>query len=220
MAGAERSLSGAVIAVIGASGGLGREIRRLLDDRRAIVIGVGRSGGDVTADLRDPTAADAIVEYARSHHGRLDGVINAAGIVAFGDLADTDDIVIEELFLTNVIGPMWMMRRVVPVLAETNGFVVNISAVVAETPMPGMAAYSASKAALAAAAPALRREVRRQGVTIIDVRPPHTETGLAERPLAGTAPRLATGLEPARVAERIISAIERGETDVASTAFD
>ena len=219
MTGTTRSLAGSVIAVIGASGGLGREICQRLEARRAIVVRVGRHEGDVIADLRDPAAAEAVIEFARSVHGRLDGVINAAGIVAFGDLVDTDDVVVEELFLTNVLGPLWMMRRVIPVLAETSGFIVNISAVVAEAPMPRLVAYSASKAALAAAATALAREVRRQGVTIIDVRPPHTETGLAERPLAGTAPRLPTGLEPGAVAERIVLAVEAGETDVASTAF-
>jgi NAD(P)-dependent dehydrogenase (short-subunit alcohol dehydrogenase family) len=63
-------------------------------------------------------------------------------------LTDTDDVVLEELFLTNVLGPLWLIKRVVPALAMTRGFFVNISAVVAETPMPGMVAYPASKAAL------------------------------------------------------------------------
>ena len=56
-------------------------------------------------------------------------------------------------------------------------------------------------------------------VTVIDVRPPPTETGLADRPLAGTAPRLPRGLEPAAVARRIVQAIEDGESDVGSAAF-
>jgi cyclic-di-GMP-binding biofilm dispersal mediator protein len=54
---------------------------------------------------------------------------------------------------------------------------------------------------------------------VIDVRPPHTETGLAGRPLHGTAPRLPEGLDPAAVARRIVEAIEAAEREVPSAAF-
>lgn len=54
---------------------------------------------------------------------------------------------------------------------------------------------------------------------MIDVRPPHTETGLADRAIAGTAPRLPTGLDPDAVAARIVQAIVDGETDLPSEAF-
>jgi short-subunit dehydrogenase len=217
-----RELSGTVVAVVGANGGLGREITAALARRGATVVRCTRSGGsdsDVTLDLRDARAGDVLVEHVDATHGRLDGVIVAAGIVAFGDLVDTDDVVIEELFLTNAMGPMWLAKRVAPALRKSQGFFVNVSGVVAETPMPGMAAYSASKAAAASATEAIRREFRRMKVAVIDVRPPHTETGLATRPLAGVAPTMPTGLEPAVVAERIVAAIERGDTAVASTDF-
>lgn len=85
--------------------------------------------------------------------------------------------------------------------------------------MPGMAAYSASKAAVAAGFAALRKETRRAGVLVCDVQPPHTETGLASRPLAGTAPRLPRGLEPATVAARIVAAIEADQPLVSATDF-
>jgi short-subunit dehydrogenase len=224
------TLDGSVVAVVGASGALGSLIARELADRGARLVLVGRDaerlssvGIDgasiVVADLTDASAGDRIVEVARESHGRLDGVVNAAGVVAFGPLVDTADEVVEELFMTNVIGPLWMIRRVAPALAETGGFVCNISAVVAEQPLPGMAPYAAAKAALTAADTALARELRRMKVSVIDARPPHTETGLADRPLAGTAPRLPQGLEPRTVARRIVAAIEVGESDLGSAAF-
>jgi cyclic-di-GMP-binding biofilm dispersal mediator protein len=219
---ATRDLNGAVVAVVGATGGLGRQLVTVLAGRGATVVRCNRSGGpdsDVTIDLRDSRAGDQLVEYVPATHGRLDGVVVAAGIVAFGDLVDTDDVVIEELFLTNAMGPMWLAKHVAPALRESQGFFVNLSGVVAESPMPGMAAYSASKAAAAAATEAIRREFRRMKVAVIDVRPPHTETGLATRPLAGEAPKMPTGLEPAAVAERVVAAIEQGDTTVASTDF-
>jgi short-subunit dehydrogenase len=219
---AARDLNGAVVAVVGATGGLGREIVVALAARGATVVRCNRSGGpdiDLAIDVRDSRAGDLLVEFATTHHGHLDGVIVAAGIVAFGDLVDTDDVVIEELFLTNAMGPMWLAKHVAPALAASQGFFVNLSGVVAESPMPGMAAYSASKAAAAAATEAIRREFRRMKVAVIDVRPPHTETGLATRPLAGDAPKMPAGLEPAMVAERVVVAVEQGHSAVASADF-
>jgi cyclic-di-GMP-binding biofilm dispersal mediator protein len=66
---------------------------------------------------------------------------------------------------------------------------------------------------------AVRREFRRSKVHVIDVRPPHTETGLADRPLAGTAPRMPEGLTPRVVAERIVVAVERGDSVVTADGF-
>jgi cyclic-di-GMP-binding biofilm dispersal mediator protein len=82
-----------------------------------------------------------------------------------------------------------------------------------------MAAYSASKAALTAFDAAAGRELRRAGVRVIDARPPHTETGLAERPAAGQPPKLPTGLDPDAVAARIVAAIVDNERDLPSSAF-
>ncbi|MBK9178282.1 MAG: SDR family NAD(P)-dependent oxidoreductase [Acidimicrobiales bacterium] len=218
------------MAVVGASGGLGTPIARTLAQRGAHLVLAGPhidrldalaipGAVAVHVDLRDTAAGDRVAAIALERHGRLDGVVNAAGVVAFGALADTDDVTIEELFLTNVIGPLWLLRRLVPLLAASQGFVLNISAVVAEQPLANMAVYSATKAALTAADRALARELRRSGIHVCDARPPHTETGLASRPLAGQSPPLRTGLHPDLVAARIVTAIEQGETEVASEQF-
>jgi len=210
-----------VVAIIGASGGLGTALARELADRGAQLLLTARQPAalqDLLAelpgtaavglDLRDPAAGDRLVEAAIANFGRLDVLVNAAGIVAFGDLTNTPDLVIEELFLTNVIGPLWLLRRCIPLLQASKGTIVQISAVVAEQPLPGMATYASTKAALTAADAALARELRRVGVRVLDVRPPHTETGLAGRPLHGTAPRLPSGLDPALVARAIADAID------------
>ncbi len=228
-----RSLHGAVVAVMGASGGLGSNIVRLLADRGAVLVLAGphadrlRGLADEVApatsviapcDVREAHCGDVIVG-AVSEFGRLDGLINAAGVVAFGSLLETADDLIEELFLTNTLGPLWLMKRVSTLLSASKGFVVNISAVVAETPLPNMAAYSASKAALTAADSALARELRRIGIAVCDARPPHTETGLATRPISGQAPKLPPGLAPGTVARVIVEAIEAGVADLPASAF-
>lgn len=226
---AARALEGASIIVTGATGGIGREIATQLAELGARLTLTARDQGAlealgvgaavVAADLRDSHAGTTIVDTALTAHGRLDGLVNAAGIVAFGSLIETDNVVIEELFLTNVLGPLWLIRAALPALADAHGFIANISAVVAEQPLPGMVAYAASKAALTAADRALTRELRSVGVTVTDARPPHTETGLAERPISGVAPKLRFGLEPDVVARRIIAAIQAGEREVAAEAF-
>ena len=227
----DRRLDGAVVAVVGAGGGLGRPISALLAARGATVVSAGPhratleraaptpDGLIVELDVRDPRSGDALVDAVSARYGRLDGVVNAAGVVAFGNLADTPDDIIEELFLTNALGPMWLAKRVTPLLAESSGFLLMISAVLAEQPLAGMAAYGASKAALSSTGRALTRELRRQGITVIDARPPHTETGLASRALSGPPPRLPTGLQPELVAERLVRAIEAGESEVSSGQF-
>ena len=212
-----RQLDGSVVAVIGATGGLGSAICSTLESRGARIVGVNRSGStsdrsiDLVVDVRDAGAGEEIVSTAVDRHGRLDGIVIASGIVAFGDVADTDDITVEELFLTNSMAPLWIARHAAEALTDSKGFFVNISGVVASTPMPGMAAYSASKAAAAAGLDALQREWRRRKVQVIDAQPPHTETGLATRPLAGTAPDMPEGVTPAAVATRIVTAVEDGE---------
>ena len=226
---AERSLEGASVVVTGASGGIGRHIAKQLAESGARLTLVARDrnaleslGIDATvvsADLRDAEAGRTIVAAALAANNTLDGLVNAAGVVAFGSLAETADEVIEDLFLTNVLGPLWLMRAAIPALTESRGFIANISAVVAEQPLAGMAAYAASKAALTAVDRALTRELRTAGITVTDARPPHTETGLADRPISGIAPRLREGLRPEDVARRIVTAIIVGEREIPAEAF-
>ncbi|MGL4744134.1 MAG: SDR family NAD(P)-dependent oxidoreductase [Dermatophilaceae bacterium] len=220
-----------VIAVVGASGVLGGCIARGAadrgahlvlvgrDDRRLADAGVADDAPRVVGDLADSSLGDRVLAAAQDRYGRLDGLVNAAGVVAFGSLADTDDAVVEELFLTNVVGPLFLVRRILPALADSRGFLAQISAVVAERPMAGMVAYSASKAALTAASAALAAELRRSRVDVFDIRPPHTETGLVGRALAGQPPRLPQGLDPQRVAETVLDAVEAGRVSLASTDF-
>ncbi len=213
-----RDLRDRVVAVVGASGGIGSAVSDGLRARGSSVVAAGRNA-EVAIDIRDTSAGDTLVAEVLARHGRLDGVVVASGVVAFGDLADTDDVIVEELMLTNALGPLWLARRVLPALAEHEGFFAAVTGVVAESPQAGMAPYSASKAALSAGLAAIRREFRRRRVAVIDVRPPHTETGLATRPITGAAPRLPTGLDPVAVAATIVAAIATERDDVPASSF-
>ncbi|KQO47545.1 MULTISPECIES: SDR family oxidoreductase [unclassified Frigoribacterium] len=223
-------LDGAVVLVAGASGGLGVRVAAMLEDEGAVVVRAARrpdslSGpGAYFADLRDPSGGAALVRSALDEHGRLDGVVVAAGVVAFGAAKDLDDDTLDELVATNALGPIRLLRDAHTALAQSAAagrkpFVVTISGVVSEAPTVGMAAYSASKAALAAFVSAAGREYRRDGIRVLDARPGHTDTGLATRAVAGQAPAFGAALDPDAVAERIVRAIVDGEKDLPGSAF-
>lgn len=222
------AVTGSVVLVVGASGGLGSRIAALLAEAGAVVVRAGRAGlfgeGAYIAELRSDDGPGSLVAAALAAHGRLDGVVIASGVVAFGAAEEITDATLAELFETNAIAPIRLIRAAHPalLLSAAEGrdpFVVTISGVVAETATAGLAAYSASKAALAAFVAAAAREHRRAGIRYLDARPGHTGTALSEHPIAGTAPRFGAALDPDAVAERIVQAIEAGERDLASSAF-
>jgi cyclic-di-GMP-binding biofilm dispersal mediator protein len=222
------SLNGASVLLLGATGGLGRALGEELAARNAALTLVGRdqqrldqltaAGLRVALDLRSPDACATAMRTAVEHHGKLDVVINAVGVVAFGDVATLSTDVMEDLFMTNTFIPIMIATEAMNTLS-TGGVIVNISGVIAEQNLPGMVAYGASKAALRSFDEGLAREARRKGVRVIDARPPHTETGLAGRAIAGTAPKMGEGLQPSTVAHVICDAIESGATDLGPGAF-
>ncbi|KAA0922428.1 MULTISPECIES: SDR family oxidoreductase [Rhodococcus] len=216
------TLDGARILVFGASGGLGGPIVEQLAKAGARLTLSGRSiesdHHTVNADLTLPDSARSVVAEAVEHHGGLDGIVIAAGVVAFGPVTEVDDDTVDELLLLNYLAPLRVLREALTTL-DQGGFVLNISAVVADKPMPNMGAYSASKAAVSALLKSVRTEARKSKIRIVDVRPPHTETGLATRPIAGQAPKLPQGLTPDAVAARIVAAITDDETDVGADQF-
>lgn len=159
-----------------------------------------------------------MVDWAKDQLGSLDAVFNCVGVVAFGHLEELSTDAMEELFLTNVFVPIMLFKSAAPSINK-NGLMVNISGVVAEKNLPGMAAYGASKAAAKSFMEGFSREARRKSITAIDVRPPHTETGLAERPIEGEAPKFPEGLSPQLVAQVICENIEKGEKDIPALCF-
>jgi cyclic-di-GMP-binding biofilm dispersal mediator protein len=221
-----RELGGKHVVVVGATGVLGARIAAHLAAAGARVSAIVRDhtrldGASVfqyaLADVTD-TAALRLAFASVALAGPIDGVVNASGVVAFGGIGELDDATLAKLFAVNATAPIVMLRESATLIAD-GGFFVNISGVVATQPVAGMAAYSASKAAAWAAMSAVARELRRRQIDVIDARPPHTETGLASRAIAGVAPKMPVGLTPDAVAVRIVAAIVAGERDLPVEAF-
>ena len=211
-----------VAVIAGGTGGLGTVLRSELESRGCAVVSISRAQTDefshISADLRSPEAATEAIADVVARHGAVDIVVNAMGVVAFGPINTTSVDTIEELFLTNTFGHIFLMQAALQNM-KTGSVLVGISGVIAEQNLPGMSVYGASKAATRSFNEALSREARRSAVRVIDARPPHTETGLATRAIAGTPPKFPTGLDPVQVARRIVQAIADGETDLPSGAF-
>lgn len=223
------------ILVMGASGVLGSTITTKIASLGATVMATSSSlesaervphAGNprLLLDLTNAESIQVLVNYLLESGAKIDGIVNATGVVAFGNFSELDAETLKKLFAVNAIGPIALIQGLLPALktsaAEGNApFIVNISGVVAESPMAGLAAYSSSKAALYAFSQAVSRELRRDGIRVIDARPGHTETGLAGRAIAGVAPNFPQGMTADHVAERIVKAIVEDEKDLPSSSF-
>ena len=216
--------------VTGATGVLGDEVARRLVDAGARVALGGRDTdrleslaselGDaptVRLDASDLGGCAAAVDEAADALGGLDGLVVAVGVAAFGPAAQLDLHVAQQLMAVNALGPMALVSRALDRLAQAGegGAVVAMSAVVADHPTAGMAAYSGSKAALSAFLAAARREHRRDGIAVLDVRPPHLDTGFSDRSLAGEPPPLPEPVEASRVVDAVLDGLRRGRREIA-----
>jgi len=225
------SLTNATVLVIGAAGGIGQSLCAALHAAGATVIGTTKDAGKLSSlatttssqrvlDLADGDSIAAFLDDIEADDVALTGIIVAAGVVGFGNAVDVPATGFDRMMAINATGPIHVLSALSPIVGKSgDGFVVTLSGMIAETPMAGLSAYSASKAALHAFSVAAGREFRRIGVRFVDARPGHTESGLATRALFGEAPNFGAGLTTDAVAARIVAAIVNDEKDLPSAAF-
>ncbi|WP_300009692.1 SDR family oxidoreductase [Pseudonocardia sp.] len=219
-------IDGARVLVAGATGVLGGGVAAALHGAGARLALAGRDAarldalagtlGDAprwTFEALDLERCAAVVDEAAGALGGLDVLVVAYGVAAFGPAHETDDVLTEHLLTVNTMAPMAMVRAALPRM-DGNGTVAVLSAILADHPTAGMAAYTASKAGLSAWLTALRQEQRRRGVTVFDVRPPHIETGLAGRAIAGQAPPMAAAATVDEVVALIVDGIRDGRREL------
>lgn len=225
------SFEGKKVLVLGASGQLGRRISGLLADRGAslalagrdparlseVAAALGLEGNTLVHDLNGPQPG-AIVDRAVVMLGGLDGVVDAAGVVAFGPTSEVSAAALSEVMNVNLVAPLEVFRAAIREMTE-DGFLVAITGVVAEQPVANLAAYSSAKSGLSSALKAMARELRRMGIHVLDARPPHTETGLAGRSIEGVPPPFPQGLDPDMVAGQIVDGLAAGRREIPSTDF-
>mgnify|MGYP003645220004 CR=1 FL=1 len=189
--------TGKVALVTGGSRGIGAVVAHRLaaDGARVIIACRGGSEGTedlvaamgpqtrvIAADISVPADCDRLVDDCIGAAGRLDILVNAAGIGPYRTLEQADPAHYEEVFGTNVRGALCLTRAAAAVMGD-GGRIVHFGSRLAETPLPGSSVYAASKAAVGAMVLALSQELGPRGITINAVAPGLIETDMTAEAL-------------------------------------
>jgi NAD(P)-dependent dehydrogenase (short-subunit alcohol dehydrogenase family) len=180
-------LTGRVVLITGASGGLGEGVTQAFLTAGATVVGVARSWSGKTpqgrfraveADLSTPAAARDVVEQVQREAGGIDTVIHLMGGFAGGQaVQDTDDATWEHMMSMNLNAAFYLFRATLPVLlARKHGRLIAIGSRAGLEPGPGLVAYNVSKAGLNALVRTAAAEVKGTGVTANAVLPSVIDT--------------------------------------------
>jgi len=218
-------LTGRVVAVTGASAGIGRAAARaLVAEGASVVVGARRRErldelatelGDAVAvvemDVRVPGDSDTLVDTALDRFGRLDALIANAGIGAYGGIMDLSDEQLAVMMDTNIAGTVWPIRAAVPHFLENGaGDVVIVASVAGLRGAGDEAVYAATKFAQVGLAGGLDRELRAQNIRVSTICP----GGVATEFAMGTGrtpdmPGLEEMLRPEDVAAAIVTVLKQ-----------
>jgi len=136
----------------------------------------------LTLDVRDDASVAECVERVLSRAGRIDVLVNHAGVAVVGALEETGLDEFKNAMETNLLGTVRMMRAVLPVMRRQGcGRIVNIGSVMGFLPMPYSAAYCASKHAIRGLSESVDHEVRGFGVRVIAIEPGFIRTDIVQR---------------------------------------
>lgn len=191
-------LSGKVALITGGNAGIGESVAKLFAEEGAAVVVTGRrqaeldrvareimaKGGKalaVAGSVTDETHARAAAERTVSSFGKIDVLVNNAGVGDFGKrLHEMDDTAWANVLDVNLTGPFRMTRAVIPqMLKQTGGSIVNISSIASLVGIPLLSAYAASKGALDALTRSIAIDYASDGIRCNVVNP-----GLIDTPMA------------------------------------
>lgn len=183
------TFEGQVALVTGGSTGIGAAVALELAEAGAKVVITGRheqtlqaSAGRhpkisyVVADVARAGDVARTVDEVRSRHGRLDALINNAGVLEIVPLADASPEHVRRTWETNVLGLIETTRAALPLLRKSKGAIVNLATIIADQPFANMSVYCASKAAVLALTRAWAQELAPEGIRVNAVSPGPIET--------------------------------------------
>ena len=182
-------LDGLVAIVTGGASGIGAATATLLAERGATVAVFDRTPDDAhdsyLVDVTDDASVVAGIEAVAARHGRIDIVVNNAGIGAGGGVESNDDAEWHRVLDVNVLGVVRLTRAALPWLKSSPAAsVVNTCSVVANTGLVNRALYSASKGAVLALTRAMAADLVKDGVRVNCVSPGTAATPWVDRLLA------------------------------------
>lgn len=218
-----------VVLITGASSGIGQATARLLarhgyyvgmaarrrDRLEALAHEVGNRGWPLQCDVTNDNQVRAAVQELLHRHGRIDVLINNAGVMRVGPFLDQPEANDRLTVETNLLGPLRMLRAVLPVMVQQGGgIVVNVSSILGRFTRPGAAVYNATKSGLIALTDSLRKEFTRQNIRFIVVEPGMVRTELHppdEFEQAIRAAGIEKPLDPEEIASGILYALQQPE---------
>ena len=221
-------LTGQVALVTGAGRGIGRAVAAAFAREGALVVLAARStrelasiqreieaaGGRalvVPTDVRQEPAVAALVSRTLAESGRIDCLVTAAGLAAFGPVADAKTEDWDQLMAVNLRGVFLCCRAVLPAMtAQGSGTIINIGSVVTSRTLPGSGAYTAAKYGLLGFSRVLAEEMRTHGVRVGVLSAGATDTPLWDA--VPQPPDRALMLKPSVIAEAalLMAALPQG----------
>lgn len=191
-----QNIEGKVVVITGASSGLGEAAaRRLAADGAKIVIGARRldklealvnifslgAGAAVKTDVTQPEQVQALVDRAIKLHGRIDVIINNAGLMPHSPLEKCRIEDWNRMIDVNLKGTLYGIAAVLPYMkAQKSGQIINVSSVAGHKVGPGGAVYSATKTAVRVISEGLRQEVKPYNIRSTVISPGAVQSELPE----------------------------------------
>ncbi|MBL6647219.1 MAG: SDR family oxidoreductase [Flavobacteriaceae bacterium] len=181
--------SQAVVFITGASSGIGKATAILLAEKGFTVVGTSRNPDRckdfsfplVQMELTNPESIQNAVNQVTEKHGRIDVLINNAGVGISGPLEELPIEAVKNLFDTNLYGPIEVIKCVLPHMRHQNtGRIVNITSIAGYSGLPFRSMYSASKSALDRATESLRLEMKGSGIQCCTIAPGAVATNIAQ----------------------------------------
>ena len=216
-----------VALVTGASSGIGKETALALVAAGFEVVGTGRDTSRVTPlagvtfldlDVASDNSATAAVQQVIERFGRIDVLVNNAGVGSIGAAEETSVAQAQSVFDINVFGVMRMVKEVLPHMrARGRGRIINLSSVQGFIPAPYMAVYGASKHAIEGYSQSLDHEVREYGIRSLLVEPAYTKTGFEANSAKPDTP-LQVYAEQRHIFDRLMAEAIKGGDDPAVVA--
>ena len=176
-----------VVLITGATSGIGKATAIHLTTKGYIVFGTYRSevpegNFDFTflkMDVRDEISIQKAVDHIIENNGRIDVLINNAGLGTLGSLEDTNLEEARSVFETNVFGVHAMCRAVLPIMrAQHHGTILNITSIAGQVALPYRGIYNTTKFAVEGFSEALSMEVKPFGIKVIILRPGDYKTNI------------------------------------------
>lgn len=233
----EHTLTGKVAVVTGASSGIGEATVLELASRGASVVAAARSIDKLKdlarrtaasgvlvleTDVADRASVEAMVGRVMQEFGRIDVLVNNAGVGLSGRVAELRAEDLRYVFEVNAIGPLNCVQAALPRMGR-GGRIINVSSVVGRRAIPKVGGYCSTKFALNALSDSLRVEVAGRGVSVTSVYPGTTQTSFRDNSRRtkdekrGWRPK---GVAPEMVAKKIADAAQSGPRDVYVTLSD